>query len=291
MKKIAVLPSLLTVGNAFCGFLAICYTADALAVAAGAGAGSAEAMVAFGAKIQIAAWLLFGSMVFDALDGKVARIANLTSDFGGQLDSLCDAISFGVAPAFLAKAYLDFDRVAQGLAPHPKLYFLAAVLFALCAILRLARFNVENEHGDDAHLYFRGLPTPAAAGVVASCVLLASGFSDSRIGQMLASSWPGVDWSVISRALLAILPFLLPILGLLMVSRVRYVHFVNHALRRRKPFPFLIQAIVILALAAIEIELALGLVFFGYALSGPLFGARPSARVAPAETLEGRQDL
>lgn len=284
MKKIAVLPSLLTVGNAFCGFLAISYAADAIALASGPGGAAA-----FSSKIQVAAWLLFGAMIFDALDGKVARIANLTSDFGGQLDSLCDAISFGVAPAFLAKVQLDFERISQGLPPHPKLYFLAAALFAICAILRLARFNVENEHGDDAHTHFRGLPSPAAAGVVACCVLLTQGFADSRMGVMLAQWWPGADWSVVPKTLLAILPFVLPVLGLLMVSRVTYVHFVNYALREKKPFPFLIQIIVLIAVAAIEIELALALVFFGYAISGPLFGARLRAAQAASQNSQTPQ--
>ncbi len=87
MKKInKCLPSLITLGNLFCGFLAISYIEDQ--------------------KLIIAAWLIFIGMIFDMFDGKVARLTNGSSDFGMQLDSLTDMISFGVAPAFLLKVYL-----------------------------------------------------------------------------------------------------------------------------------------------------------------------------------------
>ena len=275
MKKIAILPSLLTLGNAFCGILAICYTADALLLSPSGGA------ELFHQKITAAAWLVLGAMFFDALDGKVARITNLTSDFGGQLDSLCDALSFGVAPAFLAKVLVDFERLRLGYPSHPKLLFLAAALFTICAILRLARFNVENEHGDDAHTFFRGLPTPGAAGVIATSVLLFEGFADSRASGLLAEVFPGMNPLVVTGAIRTALPFFLVLLGLLMVSRLTYVHFVNYALRERRPFAFLIQLLVLVAVAVIEPELALALLFFGYTLSGPLLRLR--------EALTGRR--
>ena len=283
MKKIAVLPSLLTLGNAFCGVLAICYTADALLLSEPGGS------AVFHAKVTAAAWLVLVAMFFDALDGKVARITNLTSDFGGQLDSLCDALSFGLAPAFLVKVLVDHERMALGLPPHPKLLFVAAALFTICAILRLARFNVENVHGDDAHTHFKGLPTPGAAGAVASSVLLFEGFAESRISAFLAEAFPRYDPSLVPTAIRTALPFLVVLLGLLMVSRVTYMHFVNHALRERRPFAFLVQLLVIAAVAVVEPELAVALLFFGYILSGPLMRLREAVtgrRLAPEEDEE-----
>lgn len=274
MKKIAVLPSLLTLGNAFCGFLAIAYTADALFYFQ-LGGGTDSAI--FYSRLHAAAWLIFGAMVFDALDGKVARMAELTSDFGGQLDSLCDAISFGVAPAFLAKVLVDFETIAEGLKPHPKFLFAAAALFAICAILRLARFNVENKHGDDYHTHFKGLPTPAAAGVIASIVLLYLGFGESKIAQWLVGTMPGFEPKQIAVALRYILPFLLPILGLLMVSRVRYVHFTNYVISERRSFAVLIQVILVILIAIVEPELALAIFFIGFATSGMFLWVRDVA--------------
>ncbi len=113
-------------------------------------------------------------MLFDMLDGSAARLANQTSDFGAQLDSLCDAVSFGVAPAFMMlklthpkhhlMASLD---VPPPFEYSPRLLWAIAVLFMVCAILRLARFNVETDD-DDSHDCFSGLPSPAAAGIIAS---------------------------------------------------------------------------------------------------------------------------
>ena len=153
-KVFAVLPSLLTLGNAVCGFGAITYAAKL-----GPEVASKE-------DLYTAALLIFGAMVCDALDGPLARLSRQTSDFGAQLDSLCDAISFGVAPAFLMLKS-SFDHVF-----HPRILWVIAVLYMLCAILRLARFNVSKQTNTD-HDHFSGLPSPAAAGMVASLVVMA----------------------------------------------------------------------------------------------------------------------
>ena len=103
-------------------------------------------------------------MLFDALDGYAARLFKTASDFGGQLDSLCDAISFGVAPAFLLLrmgADWDMPLIRQAMV-------VIAALYMVCAILRLARFNVENSPDPASHKRFKGLPSPGAAGCVAS---------------------------------------------------------------------------------------------------------------------------
>ena len=109
---------------------------------------------------MLAGWLIFLAMIFDALDGHVARLAKTTSDFGAQLDSLCDVVTFGVAPAFL------LVKMCPGFTfNHSQMVWIIAAAYACCAALRLARFNVETDDEDD-HMNFSGLPSPAAASVV-----------------------------------------------------------------------------------------------------------------------------
>ena len=120
MKKIPVWPTLATVGNLMCGFSAL--------AAAGAG------------KFEHAAWLIIIAMLFDAADGRLARMTRTASEFGAELDSLADIVSFGVAPAFLAHYYTIFRL--PGLSE--KFAWSASALFVICAALRLARFNVES---------------------------------------------------------------------------------------------------------------------------------------------------
>ena len=164
----AVFPTLLTLGNAACGFGAITFAAKVGPDPAGEH------------DLYLSAVLIFLAMLFDMLDGSVARWAKQTSEFGAQLDSLCDAVSFGVAPAFLMlrivhsmESSTDPSGLALGSHFHPfftywsRLLWVIGALFALCAVLRLARFNVETDE-DDSHNYFSGLPSPAAAATVAS---------------------------------------------------------------------------------------------------------------------------
>ncbi len=226
VKKIHMLPNLITLGNAFCGLLAVAKGIDALVYA------GADSSI-FYSKMATACWLIILAMVFDALDGKVARITNSFTDFGAQLDSFADAITFGVAPAILAKVLLEHEGPLVGYTGHPRLHFLAAATFALMAILRLARFNLETEPDQDAHAEFRGLPSPAAAGSVVSSILIYLGLrspltemsegTPTPIGALIGAIEPAEPTSLHGWALPA-LALLLPALGLLMVSRVRYVH-------------------------------------------------------------------
>lgn len=227
--NIKILPSIVTLGNLFCGFLAIAYIADN--------------------RITAAAWLIFAGMIFDMLDGKVARLTKGCSDFGAELDSLADMISFGVAPAFLLKVH-----VLQTPSPFPaRIVWVLSLLFVICAAIRLARFNVETDEDESSHLYFQGLATPAAAGVVASFILLYDLFS---------SIIPPTHYKVMM--LIAIL-----FLGILMVSRVKYIHFGIHFLKKRRPITDLIAVIFFVALIAIEpriftISLAMGFVIYAF---------------------------
>jgi CDP-diacylglycerol--serine O-phosphatidyltransferase len=199
---------------------------------------------------QQAAWCILGAMIFDALDGFVARMTRTASNFGAQLDSLCDLISFGVAPAFLTFA---LTRDVPGFWARP--VQAVCVLYSMCALIRLARFTVETTPDESAHREFAGLPSPAAAGVVAAAVL-PSRFLDSTYPEVLA-------------AIRASLPGLALATGILMVSRVRYVHVVNKLLRGRRPFVTLIEISLVAALLYQFQEFAFFIAFFGYALSGP----------------------
>src|SRR6266508_1983285 len=144
-RGIFLLPSLLTTGNLFCGFLALILTAEAR---------FAEAAIA-----------IFVAMLLDILDGKVARLTHTTTQFGVEFDSLADIVSFCVAPAFLLYALV--------LAQLGRVAWLAAFLYVICGALRLARFNVYS--GVTDRRFFVGLPTPAAAGIVGATALLLAG--------------------------------------------------------------------------------------------------------------------
>src|SRR5260370_19346308 len=158
-KMFAVLPTMLTLGNAVCGFGAIRLAAKVGLQPFGWGKNDTECLL-------IAAMLVFLAMVFDMLDGRAARWAKQTSQFGAELDSLCDAISFGVAPAFILIKFASEVREDMPMIAA-RLLWVIAVLFVICAILRLARFNVETDE-EDTHEFFSGLPSPAAAGTVVS---------------------------------------------------------------------------------------------------------------------------
>lgn len=246
-RMFAVLPTLLTLGNAGCGFGSITFAAKV-------GPESAE-----GNHLLIAGLLIFLSMVFDMLDGSAARWAKQTSDFGANLDSLCDAISFGVAPAFLM---LQFSREY-----HPRILFVIALLFVLCAALRLARFNVESEE-DDSHEYFSGLPSPAAAGAVASFPIALRGLNKMTEPDVELSMQRLAEW--LMPALRMSLPFVTLAVACLMVSRIRYSHVFNQLFRGRRSRSHVIQLLFTSAAVLTVGEMAVPLVFCYFAFAAPV---------------------
>lgn len=268
-KPVAILPTLCTLGNTFCGFLAIAKVADALLDPS-----------AFVSHILFAAWMIFLAMFFDALDGRIARLTNQASDFGAQLDSLTDLITFGVAPAFLVKVVFDYELTAAGHPYQKKFTLLLSVIYVICATLRLARFTLETDVGEEAHEKFYGLPSPAAAGVVASTAFLVF-----ERESPLASVSPETRLLIIKAYL-----GLLPLLGLMMVSRIEYVHLVSRWGRGRRPFIHLVAIVVILLAAFMYHEVMFFLCFGGYAVAGPLmsFAERSAGRriFAPPDTGE-----
>lgn len=258
-KLFAVLPTLLTLGNGACGFGAITIAAKLSPAAT------------ISPELWVAATLIYVAMIFDIFDGSAARLTNQTSEFGAILDSLCDTISFGVAPAFLM---LQFMRHAESaelageaiLTYQSRFLFVVAVLYVICTVLRLARFNVETEE-DDSHAYFSGLPSPAAAGTLASipiAVALLKDIARDRIfaGRELA------EW-LIPAAKVA-MPLMAFLMACLMVSRVRYPHFFNQLFRGRKSRRHLIQLIVVVVLIALIPGAVLFLMFSYFAFGAPV---------------------
>jgi CDP-diacylglycerol--serine O-phosphatidyltransferase len=249
VNHIAILPSLVTILNGVCGFVSIYLASRAN-----------DKGVADGTPYFVsAAYVVFLAMVFDMLDGRLARMSHSTSSFGGQLDSLCDMVSFGVAPAFLmlqiVSAKTEPIMPFSGGLLH-RFIWVAALAYIACAAIRLARFNVENEESEAHHISFVGLPSPAAAGAIASLII----FQQEELPDIMPQLVKYVTYA---------LPFLTVAVAVLMVSQVRYPHVLNAYLRGKKPFSYLIQAIFYGCLAAVgKWQVALVLVFWAFVVSG-----------------------
>jgi len=250
LKYITVLPSLITILNGVCGFAAV--------------------ILASRGAFAMAGYMVLLAMIADMLDGRLARMSQSTSSFGGQLDSLCDIISFGVAPAFLMLKVLEEYKLA-GFAELnitfasflQRFIWLAAAAYISCAAIRLARFNVENEEDESAHMSFIGLPTPAAAGVVVSLVI----FHQEIILPELSANDTPAYLSFCESAITYVLPFLVLGVAILMVSRIRYPHILNQYIKGKKPFAHLIRALLFLLFVIWSRQAALVLIFCGFAAS------------------------
>lgn len=243
IRSIHFLPSLATLANLVCGFGAI-YIAALVPWSVGdPDRASADPWAVFFAdhRFVVACSLIFAAMLFDAIDGQLARFARHTTDFGGQLDSLSDVVSFGVAPAIIV-----LHAFKQDAAPLPLLLTRAiwavAALYAAATAIRLARFNVSNQHGAEHHFSFLGLPSPGAAAAVVGFVLVQQ---ESRSN---AVHGPTGGWYWLSVLSTALLPLVLLACGLLMVSSLRYPHFTNRYLKGRRKLARLLPALIVLLL-------------------------------------------
>jgi CDP-diacylglycerol---serine O-phosphatidyltransferase len=220
-RGIFLLPSLLTTGNLFCGFFAMLLTVES--------------------RYFEASLAIFVAMVMDMLDGRVARLMKATSQFGVEFDSLADVVSFCVAPGFLIYSF--------ALAGLGRPAWFAAFLFVICGALRLARFNVYTGVVD--RRFFVGLPTPAAAGVLVSTVLLLYREEPPR-------------WVLVAIAVGTYLT------ALLMVSTFRYWSFKEIDFARRRPAQTLLVVVLSVMIVATNHELFPFLLFGIYAISGPV---------------------
>ena len=263
LKYIAILPSLITLINAVFGFSAIVFASRGLAAGPQRFFFQDEATY-----FSIAGYMIFLAMLADTLDGRVARMSKSTSSFGGQLDSLCDIVSFGIAPVFLMLKVLESEMhdfggpmVLGGF--FARFVWLSAAVYIGCAAIRLARFNVENEQTEAAHMNFWGLPCPAAAGVIASLVI----FQQDLLPK-LATAGSGAH-QLFENVTLHCLPLIAIGVAALMISRIHYSHVFNQYMKGRKPFSYLIWGLLGIGLIFMfELPLMLVLSFCGFAISG-----------------------
>lgn len=222
-RGIYLLPNLFTTAGLFAGFYAI--------------------IAGIRGDFETAAIAIFIAMIMDGLDGRIARMTNTQSAFGAEYDSLADMVSFGMAPALVIFQWSLFSMGKFG--------WMVAFIYAACGALRLARFNTQI--GTQDKRYFQGLPSPAAAAIVAGWV------------------WAGTS-NDFSQSMVVI--FTLPITffaAILMVSSMRYHSFKELDLRNRVPFVVMLVLVLIFALVAIDPPTILFSVFLLYGLSGPVF--------------------
>lgn len=257
---LAVLPTMLTLGNGVCGLGSI-----AIAISPEAALGWPEEQKLFAAGL-----LIFAGMLFDALDGSAARLTGQASRFGAELDSLCDAITFGTAPAVII--WRISDVLPQ------RLNWAIGVLFTLCVLIRLARFNVETAE-DDAHEGFDGLPSPAAAGTLAAFAIAMPNLADFAT----ADSYPPFIHHVAGWLLEAwhyLVPVLALVLAYLMVSRFQYPHIMQQWVRGRRAPHQIGQAMFAVVGVFLLHWVALPVVFCYYAFASPI---RSGFRQRPAD--------
>jgi CDP-diacylglycerol--serine O-phosphatidyltransferase len=250
IRTIAILPTLFTLGNLACGFFAVVIASRI---------GFPQPNVVDPLDLQncmISAWLIFLAMVFDALDGYVARLSRTASDFGAELDSLCDVVTFGVAPAFLlVKMCPQFAII------HRDTIWIIAASYAMCAAVRLARFNIETSD-EDEHLHFSGLPSPAAAAAIAGFAILFHTLHKDDAAPVAPTH--------IDVTLQTILPFFAVLVALAMVSRVPYPHVVNQVFRGQRSFGHLVAVIFTLVAVLVVRGYAVAIVFSAFVLYGPI---------------------
>ncbi len=221
-RGIYLLPNLFTVGGLFAGFYAI--------------------VSATHQRFETAAIAIFVAMILDSLDGRIARLTHSESEFGAQMDSLSDMVCFGITPAFVLYMW---SLNALG-----KPGWLVAFLYTVCTALRLARFNSQAQQTNKR--YFQGLPTPAAAGLVAGLVWVASKYA--VLGQVI----------VLPVAVVSVL------VSLLKVSTIRYRSFKDLDLKGKVSFFTVLLIVLIFVLIAIDPSDALLVIFALYVASGPV---------------------
>lgn len=264
---IHLLPSAATLGNLLCGFFGIyCCLLSIRAAYFPISSRFEHTHLAhfFPSYIAVGAYLVVLAMIFDALDGRLARMARRTSEFGAQLDSIADIVSFGAAPAMLFITLLLRLAVpvagdqAEVTSLEWRIGVLSAIVYVSCAAIRLARYNAENTQDEAGQQRFSGLPSPAAAAAVIAMLILHEDL-------VRAADVGGADFSAPVRWLTS---GLVLIVGLLMVSRLDYVHVFNVYVRRKHPPIHLVWLIVAAAIAWFSPQILLVVLAYAYIISG-----------------------
>lgn len=227
-RGIYLLPNLLTTAALFAGFYSIVAAVDG--------------------NFQVAGASIFVAMLMDGMDGRVARMTNTSTDFGKEFDSLSDMVSFGVAPAIVVYQW-GVARLTEWHITWGRLGWLVAFLFTVAAAFRLARFNTLAATTDKR--FFVGLPSPSAAGVVASFV------------------WVSAKYELTGLPALVLAFLVTAVAGAMMVSRLRYYSFKDLNLTRRVSFTYLMVIPLIFMLISVDPPLVLFGLFSSFALSGP----------------------
>lgn len=256
----SVFANLLTIGNGVCGFAALVKLSK-IEVASDGTLLNPENLV-------FAGYLVLLGMLFDAFDGKVARMVKGSTELGAQLDSLCDLVTFGLVPAFMI-VQMNLDGSPRWL----NMVWFFSLAYFLGALLRLARFNVENAPEEEAHLCFKGLPSPAAAGCVASLVIFQGYVLKAEQAELkwLAEYVPVETMIAYVGAVNYLLPFLGVILGFTMVSsRLKFEHIGSRIFGRSHSWEFFVSLIFAALLLAIIPEVFLPLAFIGYLIWTPV---------------------
>ena len=219
-KGIYLLPNILTTAALFCGFYAL--------------------LSGVNGHYVNAAMAIFIAMILDGLDGRVARMTNTQSDFGAEYDSLSDMIGFGLAPSILIYTWSLQSLGKEG--------FFAAFIYTTCAALRLARFNTQVGISDKK--YFSGLPSPAAAAMIASTI------------------WVSEKYGLNTQSLQYVMMVFTIIVGLLMASDLHYYSFKEFGFRDKVPFIVLVVIAIIFAVVYLKTAEVLFISFLIYTLSG-----------------------
>ena len=240
-RGIYLLPNLFTTAALFAGFFAI--------------------VQAMNNRYELSAVAIFIAMIMDGLDGRVARMTNTQSAFGAEYDSLSDMVSFGVAPALVVYVW--------ALQPLNKLGWIAAFIYCACAALRLARFNTKLDSQDKR--YFQGLPSPAAAALIAGLVWVAQEYNIKghdvfyiKIDEVFYP-WLKMPWVVFGITLFA---------GLSMVTDLKFYSGKDVNLKASVPFIFIFLIVLVLAILSYSPPEVLFTVFVVYGLSGYVIWVR-----------------
>jgi CDP-diacylglycerol--serine O-phosphatidyltransferase len=215
--------------------------------------------------------LIFLGMLLDSIDGSVARLTNSVTELGATLDSLADLVTCGIAPSVmvlsLVGGYLGTDGSLTLLGPDAdlpwgKVVWGIAAVYVCCAALRLARFTVETEpaKGPNTHMAFHGMPSPGAAGLIASLILLhqhvlAGGGNELWIGRAYAFG----------------VPVVMLLTAIAMVSNIPYDHFVNRYLGKPQSFRFIAFLVIVIFTCVWWFQETVAIGFVAYALSGPIY--------------------
>lgn len=227
-RGIYLLPNMITTAGLFAGFYSI--------------------VAAMNGRFEAAAIAIFIAMIMDGTDGRVARLTNTQSEFGVHYDSLSDMVCFGLAPALVMYEWSLQSMISVGWA---KLGWLAAFIYTASAALRLARFNAQVASADK--LYFRGLPSPSAAGVLAGLV------------------WAATDIGFAGDDLVYLVFVLTIATGILMVSNIRYFSFKEINFKNRVSVVALLAVVLVYAFASIDPPKVLFAGFLIYPISGIVY--------------------